>query len=96
VTMMKGDTPTQFPGEIDENHRWAEGDNYITRLQTYIDAYELFINPPPPPPTQAELDAQKLQDLVDAADAAEREVTRMTGNTPEARAYRAEKARQNV
>ena len=46
ITIMKGDTPTQFPGEIDENHLWAEGDRYIANVQTYVDAYELFIHPP--------------------------------------------------
>lgn len=61
ITIMKGDTPSQFPGEIDEHHLWAEGDGYISKLQDYIDAYELFINPPPPPLTLPEYKLKAIE-----------------------------------
>ena len=58
LTLMKGDTPCQYDGGYDDKDKflWDEGDGYIKKLQTYIDAYDLFINPPAPPLTKLELD----------------------------------------
>ncbi len=64
ITMVKDDDVIyQNPGDEDENHLWDEGDAYIANLQTYVDAYDLFANPPPTPPTQEELDEQFNQDI---------------------------------
>lgn len=55
ITMMKGDTPCQMDSGYDtDDFLWLEGDGYIANIQTYVDAYELFINPPPAPPTVSE------------------------------------------
>lgn len=45
LTMIKGDTPCQCEGEH-KNHVWTAGDSYIAKEQDYLDAYELFLNPP--------------------------------------------------
>lgn len=60
LTMLKGETPCQCEGEH-ENHVWAEGDSYIAKYADYVEAYNLYLNPPPTPEEQAELDATQYQ-----------------------------------
>jgi hypothetical protein len=68
MTMLKGETPCQCEGGLDENNLWAEGDAYIAKEADYAAAYELFINPPP---TQAEIDAGiKRKDVSNKREAA--------------------------
>ena len=60
ITKLKGETPCQMDGGYDtEDFLWKEGDRYIAKVQQYIDAYELHVNPPPTAEQIAESEEQQ-------------------------------------
>lgn len=46
LTIIKNDAPYQSDGGLNNENLWPEGDGYISKLQDYIDAYDLYLNPP--------------------------------------------------
>lgn len=86
------DALIQIDGGYDtEDFLWKEGDKYIAKLQTYVDAYELYINPPL---TQEEIARQAAAEGLAMKREAALEELLTEGLGPAAAAYKAEKVKR--